>query len=237
MAVRRMAAKGWATMALPGQVQAAPAGAHGFDCDFVLHGAALTALANKFDFCLRYVSLRAGGPFPADDDITEGEATAILQAGLAIMPVQHVFNPGFFPNGPRGTTTGENAAHNALGAGFPAGVNLWLDLEGINSTARAQDVIDYANAWFDAVHAGGFVPGVYVGANCILNGAQLFNDLKFQHYWKSGSTVPKIPTRGYQMIQTIPGHATKVDGMALDLDLDVTRTDALGGHVQWLKMP
>jgi hypothetical protein len=85
--------------------------------------------------------------------------------------------------------------------------------------------------------AGGFVPGVYVGANAILNGAQLFNALKFQHFWKSGSIVPQIPVRGYQMIQTIPGHATTVDGIALHLDLDLTHTDALGGHVQWLTLP
>jgi hypothetical protein len=224
-------------MALPGQVQSAPTGARGFDCDFVLQGATLTALAKNFDFCVRYVSLKAGGPFPADADITEEEATAILQAGLAIMPVQHVFNPGFFPNGPRGAVIGTRAADNAKAAGFPNNVNLWLDLEGINAAAAAQDVIAYANAWFDAVHASGFVPGVYVGANAILDGAQLFNALKFQHYWKSGSTVPQIPVRGYQMIQTIPGHATTVDGIALDLDLDLTHTDALGGHVQWLKVP
>jgi hypothetical protein len=216
-------------MALPGQVQSAPDGARGFDCDFVLKGATLTALAKHFDFCVRYVSLKAGGPFVADDDITETEATAILQAGLAIMPVQHVFNPGFFPNGPRGAVIGTRAADNAKAAGFPASVNLWLDLEGINAAAAAADVIAYANACF--------VPGVYVGANAILDGAQLFNALKFQHYWKSGSTVPQIPVRGYQMIQTIPGHATTVDGIALDLDLDLTHTDALGGHVQWLKGP
>jgi hypothetical protein len=224
-------------MPLPGHVQSAPAGAHGFDCDFVLRGDQLQALAAEFSFCVRYVSLRGGGPFAEDDDIGENEATAILDAGLAIMPVQHVRNPGWSPTGPLGTTTGQHAAGNAQAAGFPDGVNLWMDLEGIAAGTPAQHVIDYANAWFEAVHGAGFVPGVYVGADCILDGAQLFNDLAFQHYWKSGSSVPDIPTRGYQMIQTIPGASTTVGGFHLDLDLDRTRRDALGGNAQWLKHP
>ena len=53
------------------------------------------------------------------------------------------------------------------------------------------------------VEGAGFVPGVYVGAGAILTGSELFWRLTTKHYWKSGSRVPDIPHRGYQLIQTI----------------------------------
>jgi hypothetical protein len=77
--------------------------------------------------------------------------------------------------------------------------------------------------------AGWFVPGLYVGANAILTGQQLY-DLPFKHYWKSESKVPAIPVRGYQMIQTqVP---QPVNGIGIDQD--VTQTDQQGGQALWL---
>ncbi len=102
-----------------------------------------------------------------------------------------------------GQQDGTNTANNALAVGFPQGVNVWCDLEGVNSSSTAQDVIDYCTSWYDAVSAQGYVPGLYVGANAILTGDQLYYNLPFQHYWQSCSEVPALPVRGYQMVQTL----------------------------------
>lgn len=66
---------------------------------------------------------------------------------------------------------------------------------------------------------------LYVGANAVLSDDELYWDLKTTHYWKSGSTVPDIPHRGYQMFQTIKaGH----------VDRNVIKDDNFGNAVMWL---
>lgn len=213
-------------MSLIGTVQAAPLGALGFDADSVI--TATTAqqfFSDGYRFCVRYVSL---GSEESSSDLSTEEATNILRAGLALMPVQHVMGEGWLPTGSLGQEHGTNAVSNAQAVGFPAGVNLWCDLEGIGSTI-ADNVIAYCGAWFTAVSAKGYVPGLYVGAKAILNGQQLY-ELPFQHYWQSCSEVPAIPVRGYQMVQTLVPEP--VNGIGIDKD--VTQTDNAGGQVQWL---
>lgn len=215
---------------LPGTVQAAPSGAKGFDCDSVVSLSTAQAFVSQgYVFCVRYLSL---GTSQGSGDLSPAEANNILQAGLALMAVQHVANEGWVPSASLGTTNGSNAANNAKSVGFPPGVNIWLDLEGVATGTSAQTVIDYCNSWYAPVAAAGYVPGIYVGANCILSGSQLYNDLKFQHYWQSLSNVPSIPTRGYQMVQSLVSQP--VNGIGIDQD--VTQTDQLGGTVLWLKL-
>jgi len=145
------------------------------------------------------------------------------------MPVQHVRVSPWSPNRDLGQADGTNAGSHASSLGFPPGVNVWCDLEGVAAGTAAQDVIDHCTAWFTAVSNAGYVPGLYVGANAILDGNQLF-DLPFEHYWKSESRVPVLPARGYQMIQTPV--ADPVAGIGIDQD--VTQTDGKGGQAQWL---
>lgn len=213
---------------LPGQVQSAPANTKGFDTDSRITSVAVAQAFHKygFRFCVRYL---AHGPQQGSGDLSTPEAIRILQGGLALMPVQHVRQPGWLPTQNLGTQDGQYAAQHANAIGFPPGVNVWCDLEGVGH-AGAQDVINYCNAWYDAVKGAGFVPGIYVGANAILTGQQLYHNLKFQHYWKSLSHVPPIPVRGYQMMQT--GVAGTVHGIAIDADM--TQTDQKGGQAQWL---
>jgi hypothetical protein len=214
-------------MPLPGTVQPAPSGALGFDANSHISANVAQQFASQgYQFCVRYLSR---GPVQAAGDLSAAEANAILGAGLALMAVQHVRMAGWSPTAALGQSDGTNAAANATTIGFPPGVNIWCDLEGVNQAAAAQDVIGYCNAWYAAVSAGGFVPGLYVGANAILTGQQLY-DLAFQHYWQSESKVPAIPVRGYQMIQTLVPQP--VNGIGIDQD--VTQTDQLGGQATWL---
>jgi len=211
---------------LIGVVQSAPSGRVGFDTDTKLDLATAKLFRQSgYDFCLRYISLGDENSYDLDHD----EAQDILNAGLALMPVQHVRYAGWLPNASLGTQTGKTAADNAVQVGFPSKVNVWLDLEGISSAAAATDVIAYCNSWYDAVAQVGYLPGLYVGANSILDSQQLYSSLKFQHYWHSLSIVPNVAVRGYQMIQTDGG---TVHGVGIDKN--VTQADTDRGQVQWL---
>lgn len=211
---------------LTGVVQSAPSGRVGFDTDTKLDLATAKLFRQSgYDFCLRYLSLDNESSYDLDYD----EAQAILNAGLALMPVQHVRYAGWMPDAALGTQTGKTAANNAVQVGCPIKVNVWLDLEGISASAMAADVIAYCNSWFDAVAEVGYLPGLYVGANSILDGQQLYSRLKFQHYWHSLSIVPNVAVRGYQMIQS---DGSTVHGIGIDKNM--TQADADRGQVQWL---
>ena len=145
-------------------------------------------------------------------DLSDAEANVILDAGLALMVVQHVAPENWSPSQALGTRNGKNAAKHVRQIGFPDGVNVWLDLEGAKTSTPHETMIAYCNAWFAEVEGAGFVPGVYVRARAILTGNELFWRLTTKHYWKSGSRVPDIPHRGYQLIQTIIRN-DKIDGL------------------------
>lgn len=212
---------------LPGTVQTALNNAQGFDSDSEISAATAAAFASEgYQFCIRYLSLSAQAQA---GDLTFSEASNIINSGLALMAVQHVLSPGWTPSQQLGQEYGTNAANHATTIGFPAGVNIWLDLEGVNAQTPAQAVIDYCTAWYNAVHGAGFVPGIYVGASVILSGQQLY-DLPFQHYWQSASQVPALPQRGYQMQQFLCNEP--VNGIAIDKD--TIHADGEGGLPLWL---
>lgn len=153
------------------------------------------------------------------------------------MAVQHCPLPGWAPSAALGQQYGQAAAHNAAAIGLPRasagtelGLSLWLDLEGVASWATAADTIAYCNAWAGAVEAAGFQPGLYVGANQPLSGDELYWRLRVKSYWKSASTVPGIPYRGYQMVQALA--PSPVEGVAIDRD--VVMADAFGALPTWL---
>jgi tetratricopeptide (TPR) repeat protein len=113
---------------------------------------------------------------------------------------------------------------------FPSRRERMARPRGDSAISPSQVVIDYCNAWFTEVEAVGFVTGVYVGANAILSGDELFWRLKTKHYWHSLSRVPDIPHRGYQMFQSAVRHPLA----AVDIDRNVTMNDAFGDSVLWL---
>lgn len=214
-------------MSLYGSIQSAPANSRGFDTDTVLSSAiAKQFAAQGYTFCVRYLSL---GTEQDAGDLSSSEASDILASGLALMVVQHVEDPGWSPSQSSGQTNGNNAAANADSIGMPPGMNVWCDLEGMAASATAQDVINYCTDWYNAVSAASYVPGLYVGANAVLSGQQLY-DLPFEHYWQSCSEVPTVAVRGYQMVQTLVQNP--VNGIGIDDDM--TQTDQLGGQALWL---
>ena len=215
-------------MSLPGKVQGAISSVPGFDCNTTLSAdLARQFFTQGYKFCLRYLSRGQ----VSSQDLTEQEATDILNSGLALMLVQHARKRGWSPSQALGQQHGQEASANAGTVGFPDRVSLWCDLEGVNSSAQAQDVIDYCQAWYEEVSAAGYIPGLYVGAEILLSGRQLY-DLPFQHYWRSQSQVPDIPHRAYQVIQLNP--SIQINGVRVDLD--VALNDGQGGAAQWLRV-
>lgn len=216
-------------MSLPGDVLGATPFVSGFDSDVVLTAAVAQQFwAGGYKFCFRYLSL---GDQESTEDLSADEAQDILNSGLALMPVQHVRKPGWLPNKDLGQQYGQDAADNAGAVGFPPGVSVWCDLEGIGAGAAANDVIDYCDGWQGAVSAAGYVPGLYVGSAAVLTGPELY-DLPFQHYWKSQSRVPDLPKRGYALVQLFPS----VTAYGISVDLDFTQNDQEGGQAQWLRL-
>ena len=219
-------------MGLPGRIAPAPPGLHGFDTSAVLDGGHCQfAKARGFSFCIRYVSRDERESL---GDLSEAEARTILNAGLALMPVQHVAREGWSPTKLLGAAYGKNAAAHVLQIGFPPGVNVWLDLEGIKVSTSHRAVIDYCNAWIAEITSAGFVPGVYVGTKAILTGEEIFWRIQTKHFWRSGSKVPNIPHRGYQLIQKII-RGDKIGGVEIDRNLTVN--DNFDQSVLWLAGP
>ncbi|NEO97753.1 MAG: DUF1906 domain-containing protein [Symploca sp. SIO2E9] len=225
---------------LNGVVQSAPNKSLGFDVDSrISYSDAKKFVNHGYKFCLRYISL---GSSEDQGDLNHEEASDILEAGLALMPVQHVRGDGWHPNTKLGKEYGENAARHAEQIGFPTEVNLWCDLEGIlkknkngQLIATSKDVIEYCNAWYYSVCYRGYIPGLYVGANTLLNQSELYHELAFQHYWKSASKVAHPYPRNYQMIQF------EIDKPLHDIDIKIdnnkTYIDNYGGRPQWLINP
>ncbi|MDB5135461.1 MAG: hypothetical protein JWP37_2064 [Mucilaginibacter sp.] len=212
---------------LPGAVQPAAAGLSGFDVNSILSATGAQNLKNAgYDFCVRYVPRTAA---LAAGNLTNAEALNILNAGLALMAVQHVAIEGWVPDENLGAAYGSYAATYASEVvGLPRGMNIWCDLEGVAPGTDAADVIAYCQAWYDAVNAAGYVPGIYVGWDTMLTSQQLYSDLPFQHYWRAYNG-PGVATRGFQVLQT-----TEKTVSGITIDPDTTQNDNLGGTALWL---
>jgi hypothetical protein len=209
---------------LPGTVKGAPKDVKGFDINEVVSETKAQAFHDQgYRFALRYI----GREVMKAHDLSEKEAKRLLDAGIALMPVQHVESEErWIPTPDKGTLYGKNAGKFAEELGFPPGVNVWLDLEMVDLTVPRADVIAYCNNWFDGVDAAGYRPGIYVGFNPRLTGKQLRERLKFRHYWGAFNVKVKIPGRGWQMRQK------DVDKLHQD---DVTSVDEMGDTVHWLQ--
>jgi hypothetical protein len=206
-------------------VKAAVTGA-GFDCNTPLNTPMAAAFkAAGMEFVVRYVP-RTPALIPGN--LTAAEVEIILSGGLALMAVQHVAMPGWEPGAALGGQYGQYAATYSQSIGLPAGMNIWLDLEGVGSLVKADDVIAYCEAWFTAVSAAGYVPGIYVGWNIVITDQQLY-DLPFSHYWRAYNCDQAVPKRGYQIVQ----HPQQtLDG--INYDPNFLAADELGGMPFWL---
>lgn len=167
----------------------APFPSFGVDCVTVLDPVSAYALKRAgAAFAVRYLG-----------SVTNAELTSILGAGLLVALVTYAdqWDPA-------------RAVADLSALGVPAGVTVWLDVESV-----PQDPTQEVNAWADAVQAGGWQPGLYVGSNTGLTAQQLYG-LRVVRYWRSMSDVP-TPKCGYCMQQLFP--TTVVAGVPVDVDV------------------
>jgi hypothetical protein len=218
-----------ANLTLPGSVQQARPGVSGFDINSPVSASQAAALkAEGYSFCIRYIP-RTANLIPGN--LTNEEAATILNAGLALMAVQHVSLPGWQPTTNLGTAYGNYAATYAKqNVGLPVGMNIWCDLEGVAPGTPAANVIAYCQAWYNAVHSAGYVPGLYVGYDAILTSQQLYDEISFQHYWRAYNG-PQVATRGFQLVQK-----TEKDVSGITIDPDISQMDGLGDNAIWLSL-
>lgn len=228
-------------MPLDGLVFTAPNATRGFDANLKLGPKTAAAFAKLgYRFAVRYVRR---DPVHAHD-LSAAEARTLLAAGLGVMPVQHVESESsWVPTEAKGRRFGRAGAEHALAIGLPEGVTLWCDLEGVAPGTPAEQVTAYCDAWYEAVWARGYSPGVYVGWRAGLGPKGLFA-LRFRRYWGAynlnADEVPAV--RGLQMKQrTVKDPALVPPGLQPgDFQIDTVRTDALGGRptlvapVNWL---
>ena len=181
-----------------------------------------------------YQQLAASGYYGVIPDCitpgTEQDCAYARQAGLAVMPFQGYYPPAF-ADANAAAARGQQAAQWAQKVGLPPGAVIWLDWEAVPSATGAEA---WVNAWNAAVQAGGYTPGLYVGAKQPFDGPTLYRALTTQHYWRSCSDVPDVATRGYQLVQVSCGLTVA----GYPVDVDVVTGDHLGGvPLCWLPDP
>ncbi len=196
---------------LSGWVQAAPPGTRGADTVTAISASAAAALAAAgVSFCVRYVSPNQSSVTP----LTASEAQGILGANLGLMLAQSVDASALTFSTALGTQHGQAAAASAQSIGFPMCAVVWLVLDALPASTAPSVLTSYYGAWYTAVHAAGYLPGLCVGAAPVLTAAQL-GGLAFSNYWQaSGATVSPSP-RGYQLVQ---GSATTCGGVQVTAD-------------------
>lgn len=217
-------------MSLPGHVFSAYDGVRGFDTsEKVSARTAQLFYRAGCRFAVRYVRRETAHP----SDLSATEAKLLLDAGLGVMLVQYVESESSWsPTAAKGTRNGTTAAGEAERLGFPWGITIWCDVEGIAAGASSQTVIDYCNRWHEAVSKAGYVPGIYVGYHARLSPRQLYRSLRFTHYWGAynlnSDQYPEV--RGLQMKQSQAVRSSKLSGVAISYQTDRVAADALGGR-------
>jgi|GEM_PF-1448466 len=175
---------------------------------------------------IRYV------PLPHNDathDIDATELRAILDAGLALMLVQHVRKPGWNPAQCSGKIDALAAIETGRTAGYLQGAHVYLDLEGMAPAATASDTKAFAEDWAATIVQAGYCAGCYVGFDVPLNAVQLYNLHDFHSYW-SDAGPRRVATRGFALKQQAP--EIKIGGV--EFDQDTLQPDKLGDTPFWM---
>jgi hypothetical protein len=187
------------------QAEDAFIGARGTDSVTLLTPTTAAALKSLgFDFSVQYLGT-----------VGTNTVQAILNAGLAFMPVTYADR-----------FDGPGAAEQCARLGLPAGVTVWLDLEGIGPGLAPAAVIAQINAWAKGIDDRGYMPGLYVGAGCKLTSAEIYA-LNVVRYWRGQSRLVDRnndlvePGCGWCCTQLYP----HVGRGGVDVDVDVIGCD------------
>jgi hypothetical protein len=160
------------------------------------------------------------GP-PRPGDLDAAELALLTAAGLTVMVVQHVRNPGWQSGGePDGSADARWALANAGDAGYrsdPGGPELAIcfDAEGIGNPGP--NMVAHAASWCSCVASLGYQPVVYIGYDSGLRAADLDALPGSPLFWCDYAPLgmrPK-PARGYVGHQQAQ---TTLCGVGVDVD-------------------
>lgn len=189
------------------KAQRAAVGARGVDSYPYSHsGSAAQATALKgsgIDFFVGYLGT-----------ISKERVGYLLSAGLAFMPVTVA-----------DAYDGTKSVAQCKALGLPAGVTVWLDLEGKKAFETPPgELVAKINAWADAVKAAGYEPGIYVGSPQPLTSAELWS-LRVVRYWNALSREQDRngalaePKCGWCMWQMHPSLVWRDTGVYVDVNM------------------
>ncbi len=184
-----------------------------------------------------YQALKAGGYVGVILDLeTQGWQTDYnnaLAAGLGVMLNQGYWGPAWIDPA-QAKLRAQYAVQQMRSVQYPLAGTVFLDCESMMALTPTA-VLNWMNAWDAEVHANGYTAlGKYEGSGVPLTGQQWYSDLALTaHYWKSGSAVPMVAVRGYQVVQTRMTHL--FDGVAIDDD--EVGPDRLGGQAMAVVAP
>lgn len=123
---------------------------------------------------------------------------------------------------------GQAAVGKLQALGVPPGVDIFLDVEGVELDPA--ELIAKIAAWSAPVRMAGYGPAMYVGAGALLTSSEL-SMLPVYRYWRGCSRLVDRfgavvePTRGFCIIQGRPDD-TRIGGTTVDVDF--MQTDYLG---------
>lgn len=160
--------------------------------------------------------------------INAARVAAILEAGLAFMPVTLA---GEYEDGP------DDEVLQLKALGIPRGATVWLDLEGMKAfKSPPAEFAAKINRWADAIAAAGFQPGLYVGVPQPFTSAELYA-LHVVRYWHGQGSVRDRTNalaepypRGWCMTQMFP---SVVWGGVL-VDANIVGQDYKTGVPSWV---
>ncbi len=199
-----------------------PAGARGFDTAGVVTDAVIADAKKKgYTFIGRYVPRTVTHEY----DLTSAEAMRILLSGLGLFTIQHVAPEGWVPSAVLGTSYAQTAALALDRLGFPQGMPVVLDQEGVKPGTPASASIDYANHWHALIAGNGWLPAIYLGWRSGMSGKDAYWKLRFTHYFAAYNlnkdAYPAV--RGVQLQQH-----TQVKVGGIWVDPITAMTDKLG---------
>lgn len=167
--------------------------------------------------------------------MTPSRLALVLGAGLAFMPVT-------FATEYKDGAADEIAQLKALGV--PAGVSVWLDLEGLDAwNMPAHQLMALIEAWARDITAAGWMACLYVGAPQPLTGQQLYALKGIVRYWLgigrciSLNGLDAYPDCGWTMRQdwhNQGSHGLNWRGTGIYVDTNSIQCDHKGRLPKWV---
>jgi len=169
------------------------------------------------------------GVFRYLSDVQPTERDTIINSGLILYFVNHARSPGWIPSAAEGAQDATRDLGDLKRLAIPVGVHVMFDLEGVGG-GNPQLVMDHVNAHAAGIQATKNLEGLYVGAQALLNSAQMYS-VRSTLYWHGCSRVVDMsgneaaPLCGWAVIQLFPPN---ISLFGIEFDWNIIQQDYQG---------